>query len=158
MSIRCPADTCMTVPALITETMSERPEFSRFFECIRIAGLDTVLAKTGPFTVCAPTNEAFEQLPLTTLTAIQEDPQGLLFRTLQYHILFGNLSSVTMKKLNFPKTRLGTTVEITEKNGLVMYGNATVIIPDIICSNGMIQGIDRVVLPTNLNIPTLTKQ
>jgi uncharacterized surface protein with fasciclin (FAS1) repeats len=76
-----------------------------------------------------------------------EDPQGKLLLLIQYHILFGSLSYNTIKKLNFPKTRLGTTVEITEVDDRVLFGGATIIIPDIICSNGMIHGIDRVVIP-----------
>ena len=148
----------MTVSSLISETLSANADFSCFSKCIRITGLDTVLARNGPFTVCAPTNEAFEQLSLEILERLKKDPQGLLFRVLQYHILFGNLSCSTIAKLNFPKTRLGITVEITEKNGIVKFGNASVTVPDIVCSNGTIHGIDRVVLPGNLNVPRLTEQ
>ncbi len=72
---------------------------------------------------------------------------GQLLRVLQYHILFGNLSCHTIKKLNFPKTRLGITVEITEKGGVVIFGGARVTIPDIACTNGVIHGIDQVVIP-----------
>ena len=72
---------------------------------------------------------------------------GQLLQVLQYHILFGNLSCHTIKKLNFPKTRLGITVEITEKGGVVIFGGARVTIPDIACTNGVIHGIDQVVIP-----------
>jgi uncharacterized surface protein with fasciclin (FAS1) repeats len=118
-------------------------------EALRATGLDTVLAGNGPFTVCAPTDEAFRNLPPDILAGTLSDPNGKLLRILQYHIMFGNLSCSTIKKLNFPKTRLGITVEITEKGGQVVYGGATVIIPDIACANGVIHGIDRVVIPHN---------
>jgi len=106
-----------------------------------------VLAGKGPYTVCAPTDDAFRQLPEETLAVLMADPKGQLFRILQYHIMFGNLSCSTIKKLNFPKTRLGITVEITEKGGLAIYGGAPVTIPDIACTNGFIHGIGGVVIP-----------
>ncbi len=85
--------------------------------------------------------------PEETLAALMADPKGQLFRVLQYHIMFGNLSCSTIKKLNFPKTRLGITVEITEKDGRVLFGGAPVTIPDIACTNGVIHGIGGVVIP-----------
>ncbi len=137
----------MTLPDTITRTLATDSRFSLMAQALRAAGLDTVLAGKGPFTVCAPTDEAFRLLTPATLAALMADPQGQLLRVLQYHILFGNLSCSTIKKLNFPKTRLGITVEITEKDGVVIFGGAVVTIPDISCTNGMIHGIDRVVIP-----------
>ncbi|MFZ1897623.1 fasciclin domain-containing protein [Methanoregula sp.] len=137
----------MTLPATITRTLAADGRFSLMAQAIRATGLDAVLAGKGPFTVCAPTDDAFRQLPKETLAALMADPTGQLFRVLQYHILFGNLSCHTIKKLNFPKTRLGITVEITEKGGVVIFGGARVTIPDIACTNGVIHGIDQVVIP-----------
>jgi uncharacterized surface protein with fasciclin (FAS1) repeats len=137
----------MTLPATITGTLAADGRFSLMAQAIRATGLDAVLAGEGPFTVCAPTDEAFRRLPLETLVALMEAPRGQLLRALQYHILFGNLSCPTIKKLNFPKTRLGITVEITEKGGVVIFGGARVTIPDIACTNGVIHGIDQVVIP-----------
>ena len=152
MSKRHLADAKMTAHLSISEALAEDQRFSRFHEYIQIAGLDTILAGKGTYTVCAPINEAFAKLPTATLTMMLDDPKGLLFRVLQYHILYGNLSASTIKKLNFPKTRLGITIEITEQNGAVLYGDATVTIPNISCSNGIIHGIDRVAIPNNQGI------
>jgi uncharacterized surface protein with fasciclin (FAS1) repeats len=137
----------MTQPMTIAETLATDSRFSRMAQAIRATGFETVLAGKGAFTVCAPTDEAFRRLQPELLTAFVEDPQGKLLLLVQYHILYGSLSSSTLKKLNFPKTRLGTTVEITEVDGRVLFGGATIIIPDIVCSNGMIHGIERVVIP-----------
>ena len=137
----------MTPPETITGTLAADGRFSLMAEAIRATGLDTVLAGKGPYTVCAPTDEAFRGFPPETLAALMADPKGQLFRILQYHIMFGNLSCSTIKKLNFPKTRLGITVEITGTGGQVIFGGAPVTIPDIACTNGVIHGIDRVVIP-----------
>ena len=137
----------MTSPDTITATLASDSRFTIMAQAVQAAGLDTVLAGKGPFTVCAPTDDAFRSMPPGTLDMFMADPQGQLLRVLQYHILFGNLSSKTIKRLNFPKTRLGITVEITEKDGEVFFGTAVVTIPDIACTNGVIQGINRVVIP-----------
>jgi uncharacterized surface protein with fasciclin (FAS1) repeats len=136
-----------TGSATIAETLEADGRFSHFIQSIRAAGLYPVLAGKGPLTVCAPTDAAFGLLPRETLAALTGDPQGRLLRVLQYHILYGNLPCSTIKKLNFPKTRLGITVEITEKDGVVLFGGAPVTVPDIACTNGMIHGIGRVVIP-----------
>jgi uncharacterized surface protein with fasciclin (FAS1) repeats len=140
-------NTDMTPPATIAETLSADGRFTLMAEALRATGLDAVLAGKGPYTVCAPTDEAFRQLPQETLAGLMADPKGQLFRILQYHIMFGNLSCSTIKKLNFPKTRLGITVEITEKGGQVIFGGAAVTLPDIACTNGVIHGIGGVVIP-----------
>jgi uncharacterized surface protein with fasciclin (FAS1) repeats len=137
----------MTSQDTIAGTLAADSRFSLMAQAVRAAGLDMVLAGKGPFTVCAPTDEAFRLLPPATLAALMGDPQGQLLRVLQYHILFGNLPCSTIKKLNFPKTRLGITVEITEVDGVVVFGGAPVTLPDIACTNGVIHGIGRVVIP-----------
>jgi len=137
----------MTPPATIAETLASDPRFFLFAGALQTTGLLPVLAGKGPFTVCAPTDEAFGLLPPGTWETLRGDPAGRLLRVLQYHIMFGNLPCSTIKKLNFPKTRLGITVEITEKDGTVLFGGAAVTVPDITCTNGMIHGISQVVIP-----------
>ena len=137
----------MTSHDTIAQALAADSRFSIMTQALRATGLDTVLAGKGPFTVCAPTDEAFRRMPPETPAVLMADPKGQLLRILQYHILFGNLSCSTIKKLNFPKTRLGITIEITENDGTVIFGGAAVTIPDIACANGVIHGIDRVVIP-----------
>jgi len=137
----------VTDPATIAEMLAADSRFSVFVQAAQATGLLPVLAGKGPLTVCAPTDEAFRQLPPETLAALTKDPRGQLLRVLQYHILYGDLPCSTIKKLNFPKTRLGITVEITETGGVVLFGGAPVIVPDIACTNGTVHGIGRVVIP-----------
>ncbi len=137
----------MTSHDTIAQTLAADSRFSFMAQAVRAAGLETVLTGKGPFTVCAPTDEAFRLLSQPTLAALMADPRGQLLRVLQYHILFGNLPCSTIKKLNFPKTRLGITVEITEAGGVVVFGGAPMTLLDISCSNGVIHGIGRVVIP-----------
>jgi len=136
-----------TGPATVAETLAADSRFSLFAGALQTAGLLPVLAGKGPFTVCAPTDEAFCLLSPEIREAFTCDPADQLLRVLQYHIMYGNLACSTIKKLNFPKTRLGITVEITDKDGVVLFGGAPVTIPDIACTNGMIHGIGRVVIP-----------
>jgi transforming growth factor-beta-induced protein len=131
----------------IVETMNADARFTIMATAIRAAGLDTILAGKGPFTVCAPTDDAFRHLPTGTLGVLMNDPNGQLKRILQYHVLFGMLVEKDLIKLNFPKTRLGITVEITERAGKVTINGATLIVPDICCTNGVIHGIDTVIIP-----------
>lgn len=109
--------------------------------------LGSVLAGKGTFTLCAPTDNAFRHLPDGTIGRLMQEPEGQLKRILQYHIIFGMLVARDLKKLNFPKTRLGITVEITERDGTVAINGVSVIIPDILCANGVIHGIDAVIIP-----------
>jgi uncharacterized surface protein with fasciclin (FAS1) repeats len=146
----------MTSHDTIAQTLAADSRFSIMTQALRATGLDTVLAGKGPFTICAPTDEAFRQMPAATLAALMADPRGQLLRVLQYHILFGNLPCSTIKKLNFPKTRLGITVEITEKDGTVLFGGAAVTLPDIACTNGVILGISGVVIPESPGHPGRT--
>jgi uncharacterized surface protein with fasciclin (FAS1) repeats len=131
----------------ITATLSTDERFTIFSGALTKTGLDAVLLGPGPFTVCAPTDEAFQRLSRGMLDTLMQDPEGQMKRVLQYHILFGMLVQRDLKKLNFPKTRLGTTVEINERAGTVTINAATVIMPDITCSNGVIHGIDAVLIP-----------
>ena len=121
--------------------------FSIFGEALNSTKLNTVLVGPGPFTVCIPIDDAFKKLPAGTLNEILKDPEGRLKQIVLYHILFGRLVKTDIKKLNFPKTKLGTTVEIIEKDGFVFVNDSKVIIPDINCSNGIIHAIDAVLLP-----------
>ena len=131
----------------VAETIAADNRFSILSDALRACGLDIVLSGKGPFTLCAPTDRAFHELDPEIFSALIADPQARMFRVLQYHILFGNLPSETIRKLNFPKTRLGITIEITENCGVVIFGGTPLIITDISCTNGVIHGIDQVVIP-----------
>ena len=127
--------------------LSTDRRFTLFYAALCKTGLAETLAAFGPFTVCAPTDEAFRRLSPEILEQLLEGTDGQLKRVLLYHILFGMLTCRDIKKLNFPKTKLGTTVEISEREGTVTINNAAILIPDIRCTNGVIHGIGTVIFP-----------
>ena len=135
----------------IVETVLGDGRFTIFGEALNSTKLNTVLVGSGPFMVCVPIDDAFKKLPAESLNEILKDPEGRLKQIMLYHILFGRLAVTDIKKLNFPKTKLGITVEITEKGGFVWINDSKVIIPDIYCSNGIIHAIDEVLLPKKWN-------
>jgi len=137
----------MTEPRTIAGALAADDRFTLMAGAIRATGFDSVLAGKGPFTLCAPTDTAFRNLPPAAFAALMKDPRGELTRVLRYYIINGSLPSETLKKQKSAETRLGITVEIVEKEGTVVYGGAPVVIPDIACSNGTLHGLGAVVIP-----------
>lgn len=110
------------------------------------AGLIETLKTKGPFTVFAPTDEAFAKLPKGTLEELLKDKEALK-KILLYHVVSGNVMSTDVVKLTEVKTVEGFKVKITVKDGSVMINDAKVIKADIKASNGVIHVIDTVILP-----------
>ncbi len=110
------------------------------------AGLIETLKTKGPFTVFAPTDEAFAKLPKGTLEELLKDKEALK-KILLYHVVSGNVMSTDVVKLTEVKTVEGFKVKITVKDGNVMINDAKVIKADIKASNGVIHVIDTVILP-----------
>lgn len=110
------------------------------------AGLIETLKTKGPFTVFAPTDEAFAKLPKGTLEELLKDKEALK-KILLYHVVSGNVMSTDVVKLTEVKTVEGFKVKITVKDGSVMINDAKIIKADIKASNGVIHVIDTVILP-----------
>jgi uncharacterized surface protein with fasciclin (FAS1) repeats len=110
------------------------------------AGLIETLKSKGPFTVFAPTDEAFAKLPKGTLEGLLKDKEALK-KILLYHVVSGNVMSTDVVKLTEVKTVEGFKVKITVKDGNVMINDAKIIKADIKASNGVIHVIDTVILP-----------
>lgn len=100
----------------------------------------------GPLTVFAPTDEAFAKLPADTVEGLLKEPAKLK-DILLYHVVAGNVMAADAAKLTSADTVLGKPVTIKMKDGKVMINDATVIIPDVKTSNGVIHAIDAVILP-----------
>lgn len=113
---------------------------------VQAAGLVDTLKGNGPFTVFAPTDEAFKKIPKATLEALGKDKK-LLAKVLTYHVVPGKVTAADVVKLKKAKTVEGADVKITVKNGKVMINNANVIKTDVMASNGVIHVIDTVLLP-----------
>lgn len=121
--------------------------FTTLVAAVKAAKLDTVLAGPGPFTVCAPTDDAFKKLPAGTVESLLKDPEGQLKQILLYHVVSGKVMAADVMKLTSATTVQGGTVTIAVKDGSVMINDSRVIIPDIECSNGVCHAIDAVLIP-----------
>jgi uncharacterized surface protein with fasciclin (FAS1) repeats len=106
------------------------------------------LKGAGPFTVFAPTDEAFAKLPPGTLdTLLKPENQAKLKRILTYHVVAGRVMAADVVKVHSAKAVSGDTIQIATHGGGVMVDNAHVVKTDIIATNGVIHVIDAVILP-----------
>ncbi len=118
--------------------------FETLVQAVQAAGLVDVLKSPGPFTVFAPTDDAFAKLPPGTITTlVQNIPQ--LARILTYHVVPGKLTAADMAKVNSLTSVEGSPIKVDTSNGFEVK-NATVIAPDIEADNGIIHVIDTVIL------------
>ena len=132
----------------IVETAVGAGKFNTLVAAVKAAGLADVLSGEGPFTVLAPTDEAFAALPKGTVESLLEPGnKDKLVAILKYHVVSGKVPAAKVLQLDSAKTLQGTDVTITQKDGAVMINNAKVVKTDIMCSNGIIHVIDHVLLP-----------
>jgi uncharacterized surface protein with fasciclin (FAS1) repeats len=141
----------------IVEIAVGNPEFSTLVSLVQKAGLATALSSPGPFTVFAPTNAAFEKLAKAapaTYQAVLADP-ALLTKVLTYHVIAGAIKStqaISVAQQNGKVNSLeGEPISFSIKDGkLTLNGSSTVVIPDILATNGVIHVIDTVIVPPSL--------
>ena len=131
----------------IVDTAVAAGDFSTLVTAVKAAGLVETLKSKGPFTVFAPTDEAFAKLPKATLSALLTDPDRL-GAILKYHVVPGRVMAADVVQLNKAKTVLGQSVSIDTASG-VKVGGANVVKTDVEASNGVIHVIDTVLLPKN---------
>ncbi len=124
----------------------EAGNFKTLATALTEAGLIETLKGKGPFTVFAPTDEAFAKLPAGTLEGLLKDKEALK-KILLYHVVSGNVTSSDVVKLSSSKTVEGSEIKIKTKDGKVMINDAKVISADVKASNGVIHVIDTVILP-----------
>jgi uncharacterized surface protein with fasciclin (FAS1) repeats len=131
---------------------SGNKNFSTLVTAIKAAGLVTTLEGKGPFTVFAPTNAAFANVPKATLKKLLEPKnKSALVSVLTYHVVAGAVKAAQVVTLKSVKTVNGQSVTITLKKGSVyLNGNAKVIQTNIIASNGVIHVINNVLIPKGL--------
>src|SRR5512141_1383389 len=122
--------------------------FTTLVAAVKAAGLVDTLKGPGPFTVFAPTDEAFAKLPPGTLESLlKPDNKAKLQSILTYHVVAGKVLAKDVVKLDSAKTVEGQSVTIKTLNGGVMVDGAHVTKTDIVTSNGVIHVIDSVLLP-----------
>lgn len=138
----------------IVTTAVEAGSFKTLAAAVTAAGLVETLQGPGPFTVFAPTDEAFAALPAGTVeTLLKPENKQKLVAILTYHVVAGKVMASDVVKLDAAKTVNGQRVAIKVADGTVSVAGAKVLKTDIACSNGVIHVIDRVILPTEATIP-----
>lgn len=121
---------------------------STLVAAVTAGDLVDVLKGDGPFTVFAPTNEAFAKLPAGTVeTLLKPENKAQLVAVLTYHVVPGKVYSKDLKDGMKAKTAQGAEITISLKDGKAMVNNATVSAADIEASNGVVHVIDTVILP-----------
>lgn len=130
----------------IVDTAVGAGNFKTLVAAVKAAGLVDTLKSPGPFTVFAPTDEAFAKLPAGTVEGLLKDPEKLK-KILTYHVVAGKVLAADVVKLKSAKTVEGESVKIMAAGGKVMVNQATVVKTDIECDNGVIHVIDTVILP-----------
>ena len=138
----------------IVSTAVSAGSFKTLAAALQAGGLVETLQGKGPFTVFAPTDEAFAKLPAGTVeTLLKPENKGQLVAVLTYHVVAGKVAAAQVVKLDAAATVNGQRVNIKVEDGNVRVDQATVVKADIHCSNGIIHVIDQVILPSSDNIP-----
>ena len=130
----------------IVETAVAAGNFKTLVAAVKAAGLEETLKGEGPFTVFAPTDEAFAKLPAGTVEALLKD-KAKLAAILTYHVVAGKVLAADAIKLTEAKTVNGQSFKIVAGKDGVMIDNANVVKTDIMTSNGVIHVINSVILP-----------
>jgi transforming growth factor-beta-induced protein len=132
----------------IVDTAVGAENFKTLVAAVKAAGLVDTLKGKGPYTVFAPTDEAFAKLPAGTLeTLLKPENKDKLTAILTYHVVPGRVMAADVVKLDSAKTVQGSKVKISVADGKVKVDGANVIATDIKTSNGVIHVIDSVILP-----------
>jgi uncharacterized surface protein with fasciclin (FAS1) repeats len=130
----------------IVDTAVGAGQFKTLVEAVKAAELVDTLKGDGPFTVFAPTDEAFKKIPKEKLDALLKDKKALA-SVLTYHVVANKVLAADVVKLDSAKTVQGKSVKIVAKDGKVTINGANVVKTDIVCKNGVIHVIDAVIMP-----------
>jgi len=146
VSIGSALDHCKMDKKNIVETAVAAGSFKTLVKAVKAADLVETLSGEGPFTVFAPTDDAFAKIPAETLEALVNNKDKLT-AVLTYHVVPAKVMASDVVKMKSAKTVNGNELTISVNEGTVKVDNAKVIKTDIVCSNGIIHVIDTVVLP-----------
>ena len=134
----------------IVDTAVAAGSFKTLATALQAAGLVDTLKGKGPFTVFAPTDEAFSKLPAGTIESLlKPENKEKLKAILLYHVVSGDVTAAQVVKLSSAKTINGQNLKLAVKDGTVMVNDATVVKTDVLASNGVIHVIDTVLLPND---------
>jgi uncharacterized surface protein with fasciclin (FAS1) repeats len=132
----------------IIDTAIAAGSFNTLVAALRAADLTEARRGSGPFTVFAPTDDAFKKLPAGTLESLlKPENKEQLRAILTYHVVSGKVTAAQVMKVSSAKTLNGQNVRISTHGGTVMVDDANVVKADVSASNGVIHVIDAVILP-----------
>jgi transforming growth factor-beta-induced protein len=131
---------------------SNNPALSTLVTAVTAAGLGDTLNGEGPFTIFAPTNDAFAKIPAATLDSVLADPSGALTKILTYHVISGkSLNAAELAEAGTETTVEGSTVEIAESGETIeVNGTSAVVCGNVKVGNGTVQIIDTVLMPPGM--------
>ncbi len=133
-------------PQTIVDIAVADGRFTTLVAAVQAAGLAETLSGPGPFTVFAPTDDAFAKLPAGTVESLLADPEALS-NILLYHVVAGKVMAADVVGLDYAMSVQGSPINITVEGDKVLVNDAQVVITDIEASNGVIHVIDTVILP-----------
>lgn len=143
-----PSQTTSASSADIVATAKSAGQFNTLLAAVKAAGLEETLQGPGPFTVFAPTDDAFSKLPAGTVdTLLKPENKEKLRAVLTYHVVSGKVGSTDASKLSTAKTVNGKELKLASSGQGLTVNGAKVVKADIAASNGVIHVIDAVVLP-----------
>lgn len=139
----------MMVPSKnIVENAVGSSDHTTLVAAVKQAGLVETLSGTGPFTVFAPTNAAFDAIPKATLDGLMKpEMKADLTKILTYHVVAGAVKAADLKDGQELTTVQGGKLKVSIKDGVVMINNAKVTIADVVSSNGVTHVVDAVLMP-----------
>jgi len=132
-------------PVSVADTIARDPHLSTLNGLVQKSGLGETLKATGPYTVFAPTNDAFKAVPAKTMEELGKDPARLK-AVLSYHVLPSKMVSADVKTAN-AKTAQGANVALSKAGEFVTVEDAMVQTADIMATNGVVHTVDRVLMP-----------
>lgn len=135
----------MSGPVTVADTIAKNPNLSTLNALVTQAGLTDTLKGPGPFTLFAPTNDAFKAVPAKTVDELAKDPQRLK-AVLNFHLLPAKLTSAEVKNSSI-KSVGGDNLALAKAGNIVTIEDAATVTPDIVASNGVVHVIDRVLMP-----------
>jgi uncharacterized surface protein with fasciclin (FAS1) repeats len=131
---------------------SSNPALSTLVSAVTAAGLGDTLNGEGPFTIFAPTNDAFAKIPAATLSSVLADPSGALTKILTYHVIAGqSLNAQQLADAGMEKTVEGSEVKIAKSGDTIeINGTSAVVCGNVKVGNGTVQIIDTVLMPPGM--------
>jgi len=134
-----------STPVNLADTLARQPALSTFQELVGQAGLGETLKSGGPFTVFAPTNDAFKAVPAATMDDLKKHPEKLK-AVLNYHVISGKATAADIKNSS-AKSLEGSSLALSKAGDFVTVESAAVVTPNLMATNGVIHTIDTVLMP-----------